>query len=254
MAAAFAALTFTACKKDDAEPNNPGGGTGGGGSTSKILKKLTKTENNQTTVYTFTYDANKRLTSYKSDDNVEEVVFTYDAGGNIVKVEERDAEFKNVYAYTYNNGVPASGTFKSWQITAGEPDDLIEDDVLTYTFENNQVKNIHLEMLQDEAQMDFALTYTNGNLTKVQSVGNDFYSATFTYGTKKSPFPNLSKYVLDQAGFSLQFFAKNELTSVAYDFPGTELDRGIVTQYTYDAAGWPLTSNDGETLLKYEYQ
>jgi len=251
LAAAFAALMFTACEKEDSTTNNPGNG---GGSTSRLLKKLTKTENNETTVYSFTYDASKRLTSYKSDDNVEQVSFTYDATGNIVKVEEVDGEYKNIYAYTYSNSVPVSGSFKSWQKHAGEPDELIEDDILTYTLENNLVKNIHLEMTQDGTEMDFTLSYTNGNLTKVESVNNEFFKAIFTYGNKKSPFPNLSKYVLDQAGFSLQYFARNELTSATYDFPGTELDRTIATQYTYDAAGFPLTSNDGVTQYKYEYQ
>ena len=241
---------FTACKKDDTDKPNPGNGSGN----TKVLKKLTKTEDGQTTVYNFTYDANGRLTSYKSTDNTEQLVFTYDGSGNVVKVEEDDADFKVVYTYTYNNGKPVSGTFKSWEKNGTALGDLIEDDILTYTLENDLVTKIHLNMTQDGEEVDFKLSYTNGNLTKVETVGSDFYSAAFVYGTKKAPFPKLSKYVLDHAGFSLQFFAKNEMLSATYDFPGTLLDRTITTQYTYDAAGYPLTANDGETQFKFEYQ
>jgi YD repeat-containing protein len=250
MAAGVAALTFTACKKDDDSTNN----NPGNGGAAKLLKKLTKTEDGKTTVYNFTYDASKRLTSYKSTDNTEQTLFTYDGAGNVTKVEQTEDDFKNIYTYTYNNGVPVSATFKSWQKHAGEPDELVEDDILTYTLENDQVTNIHLNMTQYAQEVDFKLSYTNGNLTKVETIGSEIYTATFVYGNKKAPFPKLSKYVLDQAGFSIQFFAKNELLSATYDFMGTELDKTITTQYTYDGAGYPLTSNDGETLLQFEYQ
>lgn len=245
--AAAAALTFTACKKDDSV-DNPGG------ETSKLLKKITKTEDDVTVVYNLVYDGNKRLTSITSSDNLEKTLISYDAAGNIVKVEETEADFKNIYTYTYANNIPVSATFKSWELTAGEPDDLIENDILTYTVQNDQVTNIHLEMTMHEEEADFKLSYTNGNLTKIETVDSDLYTATFVYGNKKAPFPKLSKYVLDQAGFSLQFFAKNELLSATYDFPDTFLDRTITTQYTYDGAGFPLTSNDGETIMSFEYQ
>ena len=52
----------------------------------------------------------------------------------------------------------------------------------------------------------------------------------------------------------MQLFAKNELLTTVYDFPGTMLDFTITAQYTYDTAGYPVTSNDGETELKFEYQ
>ncbi|HEX2608743.1 MAG TPA: hypothetical protein VHK91_15275 [Flavisolibacter sp.] len=250
-AAALAALTFTSCKKDD--DKNPGGG-GSVPPPSKLLKKVTQVEDGVTTIYTLTYDANKRLTAYKSNDNTEQVLFTYDNDGNITKVEQQDAEFKNIYTYSYTAGVPVTGTLKSWQKHAGEPDELIEDDILTYTVANQQVTNIHLNMTMDGEEADFKMSYTNGNLSKVEIPGSDLYTATFVYGTRRSPFPQLSKYVLDQAGFSLQFSAKNELLSATYDFPNTTLDKTITNTYTYDADGYALTSNDGETQLKFEYQ
>jgi YD repeat-containing protein len=249
IAGLLSAVVFTSCKKDHAD-----GGGNGGGNTTKLIKKLTKLENGVTTVYNFSYDNARRLTGFASTTGKESTTFSYDAAGNLVKVEDIEDEFKNSYTYTWVNSVPASGTFKSWKLVAGEPDDLIEDDKLTYTISGNQVTKIHLEMTQTDQDMDFSLSYTNGNLTKVTSSQAGFYTATFVFGTKKSPFPQVTKYVLDQAGFSLVFGSQNELVTSAYDFPGTNLDYTITQQYTYDSAGYPLTADDGETKLTYEYQ
>ena len=245
MAMAFIALTFTSCKKEDSTTNP--------GTASKLLKKMTKTENGEITVYNFTYDASKRLTSIKSADESEITLLSYDAAGNLVKIDQTEDQFHNIYNYSYTNGLPVSATFKSWMLQPGGPEELIEDDVLTYTLEAGKVTGIEMEM-SDGSQMDFALTYTNDNLTKVNTVGSDFYTAIITWGVKKSPYPAAAKFVLDQAGYSLLFFAKNEMISIAYDFPGTTMDKTITSQYTYDAAGYPITSNDGETQLKFEYQ
>lgn len=243
--ASMAVALLASCKKDNDAPKPD--------NAAKLLKKVTKVENNVTTVYTLTYDAAKKLQSMISSDNVDKTFFTYDAAGNVTKVEESESDFKNIYTYTYANGVPVSGTFKSWEINGGQPDDLIEDDILTYTVANNQVSKIHLNMTQSDLELDFVMTYTNGNLTKVVSENSDFFAADFTFGTKKPAFPVISKWVLDQAGFSLQFASKNELLSAKYEFPGSQFDQTVTTTYTYDSAGYPLTSNDGETRLTFEY-
>jgi len=65
------ASVLVSCKKDKAVtpvpvPDAP----------SKLLTKMTKTENNITTVFNFMYDASKRLTSYKSTDNKVGIDFT----------------------------------------------------------------------------------------------------------------------------------------------------------------------------------
>jgi len=243
-----AAMLFVSCKKDKAPDPAPATGT-------KLLTKLTKTEGNKTTVFNFLYDNNKRLISYKSTDNQVGIIFTYDAAGNIVKVEDTEDDYKTVYTYSYNNNIPVSATLKSWQKTAGEPDNLVEDDQLTYTLTNNQVSKIHVAFLQTADAADFSLEYnSNGSLSKILSTGGQGYTASFTYGNKKPVYPIVSKYILDQGGFSLQFAAKNELLSLSYDFPGTQYDQSITTQYTYDANGYVLTSSDADAQIKYEYQ
>jgi YD repeat-containing protein len=245
---AAAAMACASCKKNKASDPVPAAGT-------KLLMKLTKTEGTTTTVFNFVYDAGKRLVSYKSTDNTVGILFSYDAAGNLVKVEDTEDNYKNVYTYSYTNNVPVSGSFKSWRKTAGEPDNLIEDDQLTYTLVNNQVSKIHVAFLQTADAADFALTYNStGNLVKIVSSGSGGYTASFSYGSRKPVYPVLSKYILDESGFSLQFAAKNELLSFSFDFPGTQYDQSVSTQYTYDADGYALTSSDAVAQIKYEYQ
>jgi YD repeat-containing protein len=252
LAGMLSALVFTSCKKDKDDNNNGGGNN----PATKLIKKMTETENGVTTVYNFTYDNAKKLTGFASTDGKEYTTFTYDAAGNLTKVESVEDEFKNIYTYTYANGIPVSGTFKSWQKHGSEPDELMADNELTYTVANGQVTKIKLYMKQEDEGMNMDLTYANGNLSKIEAAAGSPYSykTTFVFGNKKSPFPQISKYILDEGGFSLLFSSKNELITSALDLPGTDNDFTVTQQYTYDASGYPLTSNDGETQLKYEYQ
>jgi hypothetical protein len=249
MAGVMVALGFSSCIKD----KNSGSDNGGGGST-KLLKKVTETANGTTTVYNLNFDGNKRLTFLGSIDNLETSNFTYDGAGNVIKIEEKEHNYYSTYTYTYNNGIPVSGTLKTIMKTAGEPDDLVEDDELTYTVVNNQVTKIHQKMNLADVELDVNLTYhPSGNLAKAEITGDEVYSINYTYGTKKTAFPTMSKFVLD-LGFSLAFAAKNELITTVMDFPGNQFDQTVTNQYTYDANGYPLTSNDGQTQLKFEYQ
>jgi YD repeat-containing protein len=249
LAAAVASiLTLTSCDKDDdvtQGPINP---------QAKKLKKVTRTEAGITTVFTLNYDANNRLTSYRSANNSEYVIFSYDANGNLTGVEEQEVGFKNIYTYTYANNLPVTGLFKSWELENGQPVQLIEDDRLTYTVTNNKVTGILLEMLQENEEMELDLTYTNGNLTRVVTTGQIPYTADFTFGTRRSAFPKVTNFVLDQAGFSLHFACNNDMLTARFDFPGTQFDSNVANQYTYDSNGYVLTSNDGTEQLVYEYQ
>ncbi|HMK03050.1 MAG TPA: hypothetical protein VK489_02620, partial [Ferruginibacter sp.] len=180
-------------------------------------------------------------------------LFSYDANGNLTGIEEQENDFKNIYSYTYANNVPVSATLKTWDITGGLPGTLIEDDQLVYSVANNRVSKIKLTM-QGGMEINFNLSYANGELIKVASEGAFVYIVDFTYGTKKPMYPKVSNWVLDQAGFSAQFAAGHEILKAVFDFPGTALDYEISTTYTYDAAGYVLTSNDGDAQQVFEYQ
>ena len=252
-----AALTsLVACKKDKDKsdnPSNPGNGS------SKVVKRIVETENGVNTTITFTYDASKRLTSMRSSDNAELTSFTYDNNGNLTKLENKEDDTKITFEFTYNNGVPVSGKFKSFEVN-GATETLEEAYDLAYTVANGLVTKIKIiipaneEEEQEAYEEEYNITYTNGNVTRIESVNSPYPTvSTFTYGNKKPIFPNAFKHVLDPSGFSLHFFAKNEILTMHFDMPGTELDNVITNQYTYDAQGYVLTANDGETQSRFEY-
>ena len=245
-ATAAALIAFSSCKKDDAPNPIP--------APSKKLKKVTRTEAGVTTVFNLDYNTAGKLQSYKNTGNTEYVLFSYDAQGNLTGIEQKEDEFKNIYTYTYQNNLPVSGIFKSWKQVPGQPDELFEDDRLTYTVSNNQVSKIKLNMLLDGTENNMQLTYTGANLAKITGQGIISYTADFSFGTKHPAFPKVSNFVLDQAGFSLQFACNNEMLSASFDFPGTAFDKTIHTQYTYDSDGYVLTSNDGDIQMIFEYQ
>lgn len=251
-----AAMCFTACKKDKGDDPAPGnGGEVPTPAPAKLLKKFTRTENGVNTVFNVTYDDKKRLSSIISSTNHEKTIFSYDNAGNLTQVDETEEKFRNIYTYTYNAAGPATGKLKSWKLTGTQTSELIEDDELIYTVANGQVTKIHLNMILGDMQEDFDLTYTNGQVTKIASGPSQYpYTANFTYGTKKPVFPSVTKWVLDQAGFSVQFGAKTEVTSLKFDFPGDVVDKTINLQYTFDSNGYVLTSTDGKASIKYEYE
>lgn len=243
-----AALLPTACKKDKA---TPGTGTGN----NHLLKKVTRTIDGTTTVFLLSYDAQKRLVSFKSTDNSEYTHFTYDNAGHLIKAEAIEPHLKSIYTFAYSNGLPASGTVKVWETTAGEPDYFSEDNVLTYTVANNQVTHIHQEMKLSSENLDVTLSYQNNDLRKIEAESVDGpYSTTLSFGTHPPVFPAISPYMLDLSGLSLQFAVRHELLSATFHFPDVDDDSILTTQYTYDADGYVLTADDGETLLTLEYE
>lgn len=241
------------CKKEgENNPSAPG--------SAKLLKRIIETEGGVTTTHSLTYDGNKRLTSMQSSDNSETINFTYDNQGNVIKMEDKEEDVRNVFEFTYNNGLPVSGSFKSYE-NAGTPNEtLSENYTLAYTVANGLVTKMKMTVPADPGngqqgyELEYTLSYTNGNMTKVEAGGIAPFSASFVYGNKKPVYPAVFKYALDPAGYTSLFLAKNELLSVAYDFPGTEFDNTVTNQYTYDAQGYVLTANDGQTQTKFEYE
>ncbi|HTM93461.1 MAG TPA: hypothetical protein VL095_13655 [Flavisolibacter sp.] len=256
LVALVALSSLVACKKEKGKddtntPGNPG--------TSKILKRMVQTKDGQTTTYNISYDANKRLSSVSSTDNSEVTSFTYANDGNVTKIENKEGNERDVFEITYNNGIPVSGTYKTFEKN-GANETIVDQYSLQYTVENALVTKIKMiipadpENDEDGYELDYTLSYTGGNLTKVETGGWFGYTVSFTYGNKKPMFPAIFKYVLDPAGFSLEFFAKNDLLTKHFDYAGTEMDETITNVYTYDANGYVLTANDGETQTTFEYQ
>jgi YD repeat-containing protein len=240
-----AAAAIVGCKK---EKDN--GGTGGGDS--KILKRFTRKDDSGTKIFDVAFDGNKRLTSVKSQDNSETTNFTYDPNGNVTKAEYKNDDSRDVYEFTYSQGVPSSATHKSYTINEPGQEVLEYSSVLTYTVSNGQVTKINEKIGPDGEEINANITYSNGNVSSITTTGLINLSISYTYGNKKPIFPVAFKYILD-LGSSLQFFAKNEVLTERFDGPGTELDRMITNQITYDSNGYVLTVDDGETKYTMEY-
>lgn len=248
--------TLVACKKEKGEEGQSSSTPG----SSKTLKRIIETKNGQNTTYNFFYDAAKRLNSISSTDNSEVMSFTYANDGNVTKIENKEGNERNVMDISYSNGIPVSATYKTYEKNEAQNETLTDQYSFQYTVENALVTKIKMIVPADPAndeegyELDYNLSYTNGNLTKIETVGDFAFTASFTYGNKKQAFPAIFKYALDPAGFSLEFFSKNDLLTKSFDYPGTELDDAVTTVYTYDANGYVLTANDGETQTKFEYQ
>lgn len=256
LVALAALVTLAACKKEN---GNDDTNTPSNSGATKTLKKIIETTDGQTTTYNVSYDASKRVSAVSSADNSEVISFTYANDGNVTKIENKDGDERNVFEITYNNGIPVSGTYQTFE-KDGANETITDQYSLQYTVANALVTKIKMivpadpENDEDGYELNYNLSYTGENLTKIETEGLWAYAATFTYGTKKPAFPAMFKYALDPAGFSLEFFAKNDLLTKHYDYPGTELDETVTNVYTYDANGYVLTANNGETQTTFEYQ
>ncbi|MFD2161543.1 RHS repeat domain-containing protein [Paradesertivirga mongoliensis] len=238
------ATAFTACKDNDDPVIR-----------TKVLSKLISIEDGDTTTHAFNYDSNKRLTSFGTADNTEKTSFTYDAGGNLTKVENIEGDSKQVFEAVYTNAIPVTGSLKTY-----DEGQLQSTTNLEYTIASGKVTEI-IQKVQTQQSAKSTLTYQNGNVTKIETVltAGGTYTRTYTYGTKKSMLTNPAvKYVLDPAGITASFIAKNEVLTENFDSPGTEFDVNSNTVYTYDSQGYPLTatvtSDEEVVTLKFEYK
>jgi hypothetical protein len=253
---ALAVVSLASCKKDKGDPNGPDPNGPGPDPdpvpTAKVLKKYTETEGGQSTVYNLTY-SNKLLAAISSADQSDVTNFSYDGNGNVTKMENNSPESHTIYAFEYENGQPVRGSLKHYNLSNGA-EELVEDDVIHFTVENNQVTKINMDMNVVQREVNFELSYENGNLKKIQGLDGLEYSAEFSYGTKKSPYPKVFKFMMDYVGVTVPFFAKNDLKTQHYDFPGTDNDFTTTMENTYDANGYVISATDGTSTYTYEYQ
>ncbi len=244
------------CKEDDNNDPDPNPGKG------KVLSKVTRTDKtpggDSTSISNLTFDNSNRLTSMKINNNAEVTNFTYDASGNLNKMEHIEGNDKTIFQITYQNNVPKTGSFITYENNVGQ--DTLN---LIYTVSNGVVTQI----LQKAGIVEYAkstITYADNNVSKVKTELTGLPDMTttlfYTYGSKKNPFASPAfKYIIDPYGLSVMFNAKNEITGHKYDGPGTILDFETITTYTYDSNGYPLTATEKEgntvtATVKFDYK
>jgi YD repeat-containing protein len=237
-------LTFGSCKKDDTNNNNEN---------KKQAKKIIKTEAGVNTVYNLAYDNNKRLVSVISADNTDKTIFTYDAAGNVTAMEILMPDNRAEWSFTYQGSTPKTGRYKAWDRSSGT-EHLMRDDQLTYTVVNDKVTAMRINVTGPlTAVLDMNVEYEGANPKRIVSQTQGFaFTQTLTWGTKKSPFAPVFKYVLDWSGAHALYSSKNELISLQTVVQGgTSVT--VNNQYTYDAEGYPLTITEGATTYRFEY-
>lgn len=60
---------------------------------------MTETTNGVSTVHNFVYNNARQLTALKTAAHSEEIDFTYDGDGNVVKMENLEPNAHNIYEY-----------------------------------------------------------------------------------------------------------------------------------------------------------
>lgn len=227
---AIAGLAFTACKKDSTTKST------------QLLKKVAEIENGDTTFTTLSYDNSKRLTLVKTEDSETKLTYT---GNNLTTVENKIENDKNKLEITYEGAKPKSAVY-----TVYEGNVLKDTYKVTYTLNAaNQVTEI---LMKDNANTNVVskqvLTYTNNNITKVQSYVGTTLAVTLdmTYGSKKNPLANARiAYVVD--AFLADSYSANEVVKQKSTIGNVEDE--VTSTYTYDANGFPLTADVSEKTL-----
>lgn len=228
---ALAGLAFTACKKDD----NPS-------ESKQLLKKIAEIENGDTTYTNLSYDSQKRLVLVKTEEN--EVKLTY-SGNNLSVIENKEGDDKTKLEVTYDGGKPKTGVF-----TVFEDNVLQETYKISYTLDAaNRVTEI---VVKDNANANViskqVLTYTNSNISKVQSfLGTTLLSTVdLTYGSKKNPFSGIKiDYVVD--AFLADAYSANEVVKQKQTV--SDVSSETTNTYTYDSKGYPVKADVSEKTL-----
>ncbi len=247
---AVAVAALVGCNDD----NTP---TPNSASSSKRLVKITENHGSQDIVFNLNYDASGRLITFKDPKNTQTTTITYDVNGNLTKFESKEFGVSIIFEVTYKNGVPETGYLKTFNGS-----DFTELLTLNYKVEGGLVTKI-VQKLQGIEYATSVITYQGGNVSKIvtsSSLVPELNSnIIYTYGTHKNRFITEGfKYILDPLGLSTQFFAKNEITKMVYDYEGEDLDIEINSMYTFDQDGYPLTATEsgiGTELItsRFEY-
>lgn len=257
--AAIALFTLTACSDDDAQPTNSGENPTDTILLRKVISFNPISQQQEESIYT--YDNQNRLISITESETAEGSYFTY-TGNKITKSEIKDSEGIVFQTYTYEydtNGRlvvyksfgeigPGATTFKDVFI-------YNEDGTISttqYSGDQNSQPNVGAS----------AVFYLNGGnivkkvVTPIYPGGAPAPSFTinYTFDNKFTPsrnIPGMSETTIaDQDG------GVNNVTSTDY-VESNDYDSTIT--YTYNSAGYPLTSQGSSTwsssnITQYFYE
>jgi hypothetical protein len=271
-------LACISCQKE-LTPDNPGTPAFNGGTQQGLLVKLLERRSAaDSTVYTFTYDASKRITAlYKSFVSATLGSISYwikynrDASGKIIQVVTKtvfptpgmpDTTVYTLFFAPGNNRFYAAK--RLYTVLAGTP----AYDSTAYTYDaGGRVVSRH-SFLSNLATGQYysydKLNYTydaNGNLLTIGTYANSgpttgtfsnpYDWITYEYDTQKAPlfigneaFINAESSLALKEDIMLSWVSKNNMTKYSFKTPNSLPPTNIngTFNYTYDADGKPVTA------------
>lgn len=233
---AIVALSLSACKKDKPGPTP-----------APAEKKLTSIEENGQRVAAFEYNANgslKKLTTRDNPGDETQISFTYDAEKRLTEIAtDNNSKLK----YVYENGLPRLAESYIGNHKVGEN---------IFVYENGRIKSNTMFMAIPKPdggilyKPTFSTVYhysVNGVLQKLstytanQATGLLELESERTYNdydARKNPLVVMKDFALAFLYQPIQ--QNNSRLEKLYNAAG-ELIETTVNEYTYDAAGYPVT-------------
>ncbi len=242
---ALTIMFSVACKKDN---DNPGPGPG-------TSKKITRIQEDANNYMSFEYNPDgtfKKIVNVSEDEEVLDlgtVTFVYNANKKVTEVNSTDG---TKIKYTYANNLPTvaevfSEDEKVATLKFAHQGGKAVSTTMTNIFEDEEGEPVEMDFMKMEYQY-----YANGDLKEVKLSSLNVMSGELEvvstikyeqYDNKINPLSQLGEV-------ALIFFAdaseRNALLIKTFDEDGT-LDETVQNEFTYDAAGYPLTSKETTT-------
>jgi len=257
--------------------------TGGTATPTKLLKKVTINDAGSVLVYTYSYNANKKLTGITTDDNSVRLAITYLTSGNIAKITRMEDGMSGI---STEEIVPVySGSqITKLDITHKETSGTLKSVAdLTYG-SNNWPSKVQEKVFaegsttQVVANVVSDLTYNGNNITKWHF--NSSFNASLPvpvfdflkeidltvnlsdYDNKINPYNLLPKDFLiavihaEADASSITGFAKNNAKTLNFILKLGTTSVGDTQKaiYAYDNDGYPTSATSTDVVTKFEYQ
>jgi len=239
-------LTILSCSSDDDNNQTPD-------NTSKLIKKVTLSNQNQTYSVNFSYNSDNSIDKLEYLDTGGDFIEQYFYNnGELDRIERQDLNGVtegSSEVYSYENGQPV------------EQKDYINittlDEVFKYFYNNNLLSSIQYFGF-NETEYSKQDIYQYDSNQNVISILTDYVNASiseeetvFTYDSKNNPFKNIEpKITLKESFIS---FNNNLVTEVKTNLSkNTSISTKNYT-YSYDNDEYPISRTDGNETLTFEY-
>ncbi|MCO6148263.1 hypothetical protein [Flavobacterium sp. NRK1] len=226
-AIAAIALFMASCSDDDSTSNNT--------ENTVLLKKTIETSSEGTLTSTFTYSGTKLTKITRNDGSYDEYIYEGDLVTSIKYHEGGEIIQEDIFTYNSDNKL-ATFTTLSFDEEIGDKNEYIYNSNGTITV-NGYYGDLDSQTYEGGTG---TITITNGNIIKYESDGEVFQ---YTYDSKNFPLKNITSYDSMTLSYPEAGGGLNNTVTYTANFGGSD-DESSVFSYTYNAAGYPLTSTE----------